>query len=432
MTFVEDAPFTVDNYSPSNYGGKFRGWVTIREAVAASINIPAVKVLHDIGIDSGKTFAKGLGIPFADEDRSLSIALGGFHHGISPIELARAYSALADKGKYKEYTTIRRIEDPNGVVIYQHAPHKVQYISEETAYIMNSLLESTVKWQSGTASRLRSLGIPLAAKTGTVQLPNTQEFKSISGIKDAWIVAYNPDYVVTVWLGFDETNSKSYLPSNAVGGSYPADIVKEIIGHLYSNRTPQGFEKPINVLEIELDGKALRDRHQALLASPLTPQDQIVVEYFKRNNAPREQTDYWVIPDSPGNFEISLSQNGLPTISFLPAQDFAMYDIYKSNNNGQAMPIHRIQPGNLAKVKWTDALVKPGETYSYYIVASHPEILIDGNPAQSKPTPTITVTIPGAAEDVPNEGEQQEDESIEENNPEDETQEDNKISIQIP
>ena len=76
----------------------------------------------------------------ADEDNSLSIALGGFHYGISPIELARAYAVLADGGKYKDYTSIRRIEDPNGVIIYEFNPQKAQYISEESAFIMNNIL----------------------------------------------------------------------------------------------------------------------------------------------------------------------------------------------------------------------------------------------------------------------------------------------------
>ena len=440
VTFVEDAPFTADNYSPSNYGGKYRGWVTLREAVAASINIPAVKVLHDIGIDNGISFAKKLGIPFANEDNSLSVALGGFHYGISPIELARAYTTLADGGRYKDYTTIRRIEDPNGVVVYEFNPQKEQYISEESAFLINNILQSTVEWQGGTAKRLKSLGIPLAAKTGTVQLPNTKEFKGISGTKDAWIAVYNPEYVLTIWLGFDETNSKNYLPTNAVGGSYPAEIAKEVMKYLYADHDAPSFEKPTNVVELELDGKALNERHLVMLASPLTPKDQIVLEYFKRNNAPREKTDYWVIPDTPKDFEVILSDNGLPTISFVPTQYFAIYSIYKSTANGEAMPIHRIEAGNQGKIQWTDALVNLGETYSYYAVASHPEIIIDGEPVQSPPTSTISVTIPNKSQIVSEEGDltNQENqfqgdhmqEELEES-PEEEN-DTHKISIEIP
>jgi 1A family penicillin-binding protein len=426
-TFVEDAPITIDNYTPSNYGGKTRGWVTIREAIAASINIPAVKVLHDIGVNTGVSFAKGLGIPFADEDQNLSVALGGFHDGISPMELARAYMVFADRGKYKEYTTVRRIEDPRGLVVYEFNPHKTQYVSEDTAFIVNNMLQSSVEWQSGTANRLKSLGIPLAAKTGTVQLPDTQEFRKIDGTKDTWIAAYNPDYVITVWLGFDETTSQNYLPANAVGGSFSADISREVLQHLYKNRKANNFEKPLNVLEVELDAKALNERHQALLASPLTPQDQVVLEYFTRGNVPRQETDYWVIPDPPRDFEITIAPSGFPTISFTSTQSFVVYDIYRSNGGLGATPVQRIEQGNQSRLQWTDISVNPNETYSYYVVATHPEIIMDGMPVQSQPTPVLTLTIPNIGHSASIDGQETED-TAQDGQPE----EDNIISIQIP
>ncbi|HZJ58470.1 MAG TPA: PBP1A family penicillin-binding protein [Clostridia bacterium] len=426
-TFIEDTPVTIDNYSPSNYGGKTRGWVTLREAIASSINIPAVKVLHDIGIRNGISFAKGLGIPFADEDQNLSVALGGFHYGISPMELARAYMAFADKGKYKEHTTIRRIEDPKGLVVYEFNPHKTQYVSEETTFIINNMLQSSIEWQGGTAARLKSLGIPLAAKTGTVQLPDIQEFRGINGTKDTWIAVYNPDYVLAVWLGFDETNSQNYLPATAVGGSFTADISGEIIRHIYANQGIKSFERPLNVLEVELDAKALKERHQALLASPLTPQDQIILEYFTRGNVPRQETDYWVVPDPPKDFEITLTPRGLPTISFSTTQAFAVYDIYKSTGRTGAAPVRRIEQGNQSRLQWTDKSVNPGETYSYYVVALHPEITMDEMPVQSLPTPVLTLTVPPRDNTNPNDREQ--DKDMEQDI---QTQEDDIISIQIP
>ncbi|NLJ40894.1 MAG: PBP1A family penicillin-binding protein [Clostridiales bacterium] len=433
VTFIEDAPFTIGNYSPSNYGGKYRGWVTLREAIAMSINVPAVKVLYDIGINGGIGFAKRLGIPFDEEDRSLSVALGGFHRGISPIELARAYSTLADRGKYKDYTTIRRIEDPKGVTVYNANHQKSQNISVESTFIMNNILKSSIDMEGGTAARLKSLGIPLAAKTGTVQLPNTKEFEGIKGIKDTWLAVYNPDYVLTVWMGFDVTNTENYLPSEAVGGSYPADILKELIEHIYSKKPARDFEKPLNVVEVELDGKALKERHEVLLASPLTPDDQIVLEYFKRDNVPKEETDYWIMPNAPVDFGITLSQKGLPLISFTPAQNFAAYDIYKSANGKNAILAHHINAGKSDRIQWEDPLVKPGESYSYFIVATHPEIIIDGKPIQSIPTPTVTIAIPDRSNTPPIENQEQAgDDSDENDNTEGAEKENNKISIQIP
>ena len=101
------------------------------------------------------------------------------------------------------------------MVVYEFNPHKTQYVSEDTAFIVNIMLQSSVEWQSGTANRLKSLGIP-SCQNRDCTAPDTQEFRKIDGTKDTWIAAYNPDYVITVWLGFDETTSQNYLPANAV------------------------------------------------------------------------------------------------------------------------------------------------------------------------------------------------------------------------
>jgi membrane peptidoglycan carboxypeptidase len=274
---------------------------------------------------------------------------------------------------------------------------------------------------------LKPLGIPLAAKTGTVQLPDTQEFRKIDGTKDTWIAVYNPDYVVTVWLGFDETTSQNYLPANAVGGSFTADISREILQHIYKNRKAKNFEKPLNVLEVELDAKALNERHQALLASPLTPQDQIVLEYFTRGNVPRQETDYWVIPDPPKDFEITIAPSGFPTISFTSTQSFAVYDIYRASRGMEAIPVQRLKQGNQPRLQWTDTSVKPNETYSYYVIATHPEITMDGVHVQSLPTPVLTLTIPNIGHTDTIDGQQTED-----TRQDNQAEENNVISIQIP
>ena len=141
---------------------------------------------------------------------------------------------------------------------------------------------------------------------------------------------------------------------------------------------------------MELDAKALNERHQALLASPLTPQDQIVLEYFTRGNVPRQETDYWVIPDPPKDFEITIAPSGFPTISFTSTQSFAVYDIYRASRGMEAIPVQRLKQGNQPRLQWTDTSVKPNETYSYYVIATHPEITKDGVHVQSLPTPVLT------------------------------------------
>jgi len=393
-TFVLDDEAQFGNYKPSNFDGKYRGWITLREALADSINVPAVRVLKDIGIQNGIAFAEKLGIPFADQDRySLPIALGGFYKGVSPMQLARAYAALADNGRYKDYTTIRRIENSYGIMIYESKPVKNQVMSEEGAFILNDILRSAVN--SGTATRLKDLNIPLAAKTGTVELPDTAQFAGIDGVRDAWIAAYNPEYVVAVWMGYDNVDKQHYLPADAVGGKYPAEIAKAVFRYIYQDKNAPDFTKPANILEVKLDAKALEEQKKALLASPLTPSEYVITEYFTPGTAPTQQSDYWVPPQAPSDFKVTLNDAGLPVISFKPQDTFAAYNIYRlEEDNNTPLLIHQVKTGTLDMVEWVDTLVNRDKKYTYFIVPIHPELIVEGQPLQGTPTARISVNVP--------------------------------------
>jgi 1A family penicillin-binding protein len=394
VSFIEDAPVSFGDYSPSNYDAKHRGWVTLRYSLAHSINIPAVRILHDIGVNSAVSLAKRLGIPFEPEDdNNLSIALGGMHKGVTPLELTRAYSVLADNGVYKDYSTIRRIEDVNGLPLYERNTERMRLISEESAFIMNNMLKSSVNW--GTASRLSALALPLAAKTGTVQLPEIERFEGIDGVRDAWIVAYNPDYVVTVWMGFDEATRENYLPPNAVGGTYPANIASLMFRQLFQNKEPSDFKKPLGVVEVMLDSKSLEERHKVLLASHLTPSEFVVSEYFTRQNAPTQPSDYWVVPQTPLSFDVTSNIFGLPVISFRPRNTFAAHHVYRIEyGNENPVLVHRSLPGESAQIEWTDTFVARGREYGYFVVPVHPEIRLRGRLLQGAPTRTDSIIVP--------------------------------------
>ena len=162
-----------------------------REAVKKSLNVPAVKVLAQMGVESGKLFASRLGIEFDSKDKGLALALGGFTYGVSPWQLTAAYGCFASGGMYSELNTVARIEDKYGNTVYEREYKPIRVMSEENAYILTSMLESAVS--EGTGKRLSQLGIPLAGKTGTVG--------DSSKTRDAWMTAYNSNYVATVgWL----------------------------------------------------------------------------------------------------------------------------------------------------------------------------------------------------------------------------------------
>lgn len=396
-TLVEDAPVAFGDYSPKNADNNFDGFVTVRTALADSINIPAVKILHDIGVNLGISFGEQMGLEFDPNDRnSLTVALGGLVRGISPIDLARAYTVLGDRGAYKDYTTIRRITDSYGRVLYEHRPQKKQVLTEETAFLVSSILQSAAG-PGGTAWRLS--GLKVAAKTGTVQLPETPEFERISGINDAWIAAYNPDYTLAIWMGFDRTTTQDYLPPGAYGGSMPAQLAKRIFDFLYEKAEPPDFEQPMGVVQIELDRKALEEEHRVVLASPMTPKEFVLKEYFRKNTVPTEQSEYWVIPGPPYNFNVVLNDDEFPVITFTPANTFAAYNVMRiEEDGGVPILVRQVATGTLDPVEIIDYQVTRGKTYGYYIVPIHTEMKQNGRPAEGTPTETIEVKIPDRAD----------------------------------
>lgn len=396
VTWMEDAPITIAGYSPQNFGGTLHGTVTLREAVARSINIPAVKLLHEIGIPRGIAFAENLGIPFTPEDRqSLTIALGGMKQGVTPLEMARAYAAFGDRGGYKETTAIRRIEDAQGVVLYEHRPVKRQAFSEATAYIMSHLLQSAAQ-AGGTASRLAALPFPLSAKTGTQQLPDEPRYAGANGYHDAWIAAYNPEYTFVVWMGFDAPTAE-YLPRDATGGRYPAEIVRLLAAKVYERKTPPAFRIPLEVVEADLDKRALEEEKRVLLATPLTPEPYRLTEVFTRETVPQETSEYWQTPQAPHRFTLEIGPDDRPVLTFVPQDAFAAYMVYRiTAGNAVAEPLERIQTGRLDRVLWMDTQAQPGKRYGYYVLPVHPEILRGGAPLSGPASPTLYIDVPRA------------------------------------
>lgn len=394
VTFMEDEPVTIGGYSPKNFGGTIHGTVTLREAVARSINIPAVKLLHEIGILRGISFAENLGIPFTPGDRlSLTIALGGMEQGVTPLEMARAYAAFGDRGSYKETTVIRRIEDARGAVLYEYRPVKRQAISEATAYIMSHLLKSAAQ-PGGTASRLAALPFPLSAKTGTQQLPDEPRYAGADGYHDAWIAAYNPEYTFVVWMGFDAPTAE-YLPPDATGGRYPAEIVRQLAARAYEAKTPPAFRMPLEVVEADLDKRALEEENRVLLATPLTPKAHIQTEVFTQDAVPQDTSDYWRAPHAPLGFLLDIGPDDRPALSFVPQDAFAAYVVYRiASRNAVAEPLERIQTGRLDRVLWLDTEAQAGRRYGYYVMPIHPEILRGGAPLTGPASPTLYIDVP--------------------------------------
>ncbi|BDG59297.1 transglycosylase domain-containing protein [Caldinitratiruptor microaerophilus] len=237
---VDDSPLDIGGYRPQNPDGKFRGRVTVREAARLSLNVPAVRILQQVGVDRARRFAEGLGIPFDPSDRTLALALGGMARGVTPLELAAAYQAFANGGTYIGPHVIVRVEAADGVLPARE-PVRRRAMSPRTAYWVTDVLRTAVRSGTGRAALLDR---PMAGKTGTVELPATPEFEGVEGNSDAWFAGYTPDLVMAVWMGYDRTDRQHYLPPSVSGSTYPARIWRQIAANALAGRPPLEFPGP--------------------------------------------------------------------------------------------------------------------------------------------------------------------------------------------
>ncbi|BAE82216.1 transglycosylase domain-containing protein [Desulfitobacterium hafniense] len=236
-----DGPLDLDGYAPKDWDGQTRGWVTMEEAIQQSWNIPAVWLFDQIGIDTGKAFVQKAGIPLTEKDAHLSLALGGFAEGVSPLEIAQAYTAFANQGLMHTAHAITKITTADGHVLAQMQPESVQVTEPAHAYTMTLLLQNVV--QQGTAPKAALGSRPVAGKTGSVELPPTQEFAGISkGQKDVWFVGYTPELTAAIWMGYDQTDRDHYLTTS--GGSGPAVVFHEVLSSALKDTPIKPFEVP--------------------------------------------------------------------------------------------------------------------------------------------------------------------------------------------
>lgn len=370
---ILDEETTFADYTPSNYGNKYYGWVTVREAVTKSLNVPAVKTLSAVGVYKAKDFAKRCGIEFDDKDDSLALALGGFTYGVSPLQIAGAYSCFASGGIYNTPTLIKKITDRNGLTVYEYRQDNRRVMSEANAYILTSMLKSVVT--EGTGHRLNTLDIPIAGKTGTVGLAN--------GNRDAWMAGYTPEYTAVVWQGYD-SDRLGLLPSSATGGTYPALMLYELFNHIYPDGRSGDFEKPESVKQYSIDAKTLKKQHKAVLANAMTPQSSRVTEYFTEETAPEDVSGYWAVPGSAQNL-LAVREEGGVMVSFDCPDDFGMYTLWRSEAGKAEKPLMTWN-GREGHIEYIDAAVKPGKGYRYRVTVKHEELLIGDEPVEGLTT----------------------------------------------
>jgi penicillin-binding protein 1A len=261
-TLVIDAPAVYDQWQPQNFETwRHQGPIRLRDALAGSVNVVAVRVIEELEPSAVVAFAARLGIT-TELDPSVALALGA--SGVRPIEMTNAYATFAAGGRWADARIVTRIEGPGGDVALPPRAEARDVMTPAEAYVLTSMLTSVI--ESGTATRARALRRPAAGKTGTS-----------NDACDAWFIGYTPRVVTGVWVGFDDRRP---IGRNETGGRAALPIWLEIMQAAHSG-PPLDFAMPSGVVT------AIIDPASGLLAYP--GQEGARDEVFLEGTAPTEQ-----------------------------------------------------------------------------------------------------------------------------------------------
>jgi penicillin-binding protein 1A len=238
-TLVDPNPTVFgDGYRPSN----FEGWqgkepLRLREALANSVNVVAVRVIDDVGPANVVDWAKALGIRSTLKP-DLSLALGSYE--VHPIELAGAYATFAAGGTYEEPRFVTRIVGPDGKdVPLKEPPPPRRALDPAEAYVMTSMLTSVV--DHGTAAKAKVLARPVAGKTGTS-----------NDAKDTWFAGYSTEIAAVVWVGYDDNKP---LGAGETGGTTALPAWISVMKAAHENKPRAEFPRPQGVVTVAIDPK---------------------------------------------------------------------------------------------------------------------------------------------------------------------------------
>jgi penicillin-binding protein 1B len=233
-------------YEPADFGGEYAGTVTLRRALAHSLNIPAVKVAEMVGYDKVAATARAVGLNL-DIRPTPAIALGAYE--VMPIEIAGAYTVFPNGGVLKKPGYIDTIRSQDGRVVYQNTPQEKQAIDPRVAYLMTNMMEEVLR--TGTAAGVRGRGfvLPAAGKTGTS--------------RDGWFAGFTSKLICVVWVGFDDNRD-----FKLEGARSALPIWTEFMKRAHQHREYRNvheFEAPEGVVTADIDAD------NGLLATPGCP-----------------------------------------------------------------------------------------------------------------------------------------------------------------
>jgi penicillin-binding protein 1A len=232
-TIIKDEPININGYQPQNATRRYYGDVTVRQALARSLNIPAIKVMQQYGIEKSITAAKKLGITTLDKqpsDYGLALAVGAAEVPLQ--EMTNAYAAFANNGNVRENTTIHEIKNKFNKTIFTHSSKAKEGVSAAGAYLLTNILADQNARSYMFGSSLNVPGKTVAVKTGTTD-----------DNRDAWAIGYTPDITIGVWVG---NNNNEMMTSG--GADMAGPIWRKTMQSAIGTNSPS-FTRPGGVIE---------------------------------------------------------------------------------------------------------------------------------------------------------------------------------------
>lgn len=373
----DDAPYEVAGSNPiRNWNRSYGGWMTARHALNQSLNVPAVKVLEEVGLGKAQEFAENLGINFANDQIDIRDAIGGTGTNISPMQMAGAYRAFANEGIYNEPYAVTKVEFPDGRVI-DLKPEAEAVMSDYTAYMITDMLKTVVT--SGTGKAAAVPGVQVAGKTGTTNLAE------VEGSPDAWFAGYSTNYTISVWTGgYNEENKRAVLEDTSISQT----LFKNMMTKMSEGIDTPDFAKPDSVVEVKVE----KGSNPPALASDYTPSDQTVTELFVKGTEPTKTSDKFDKLDPVSGLEASYNEdsNSIEVKWNYDSDADVTFDVSASINGGSMQKLSSTEDTSME----IDS-VELGAEYTIQVVA------VSDSMESDPKTVTVRVSEEEEEEDIP-------------------------------
>jgi penicillin-binding protein 1B len=264
-TTIDDEPTTFEfdgkEYTPNNYGERFMGRVTVRDALTNSLNVATVKVAELIGYGRVVQIARQMGLG-TNIQPTPSVALGAYE--MTPVDVAAGYTAFATMGTRAEPEFIRSVVNSDGEVLEKFTPQTHAVLDPRVAFLVDSVLKDVLNRGTAAGVRARGFTLPAAAKTGTS--------------RDGWFAGFTSNLLCIVWIGFDDNRDLGLLGGSTAGPIWADFMIKATSMSPYSN--VKDFTMPDGVQSVVIDPESLQ------LATPNCPTTR--EEVYVAGSAPTE------------------------------------------------------------------------------------------------------------------------------------------------